>query len=67
MPLRVEERKTDALIDIRTCLLAGVAIINGFGGWIDVDKRIEGKFFSVEFLFFGFYFFFFLFHSEKIR
>jgi hypothetical protein len=40
--LWVEERNTVALIDIRTCLLAGVAIIDGCGRWDEADMKIQG-------------------------
>ena len=57
MLLRIEERRTDGLIDIRTCLLAGVAIIDRFGRWVEVDMRIRGEFFGPEFVVFVFFFF----------
>jgi hypothetical protein len=49
--LWAEERNTVPLIDIRTCLLAGVAIIDGCGRWDEVDMKIRGEF-SENFAFF---------------
>ena len=45
--LWAEERNTVPLIDIRTCLFSGVAIINRCGRWDEVDMKISGEFFGV--------------------